>query len=363
MTSIKIFNFQLHEQFVDFRLNIEHEMIVFYNSNIEIHEVFKNQLNFQTLYIKFRTLKQENEILKQKNARLRVRRNEYRQKFHQLKKMIDNLRLQFNKRENVYDSNAKHAKQIRKSNILRFDFHSFNRSNNSFFFVIFTFFAFERFLLFYVFASHFVNIKYFDIDDFYDDKEKWKQWKENLLTKIWICFLQFSIEQHKINYARRYTKETAYDIIKTRTNIDNENFYSTIDELLKNLNVNFDQNKNIKQRKVYVKIFDDNFRMIEIEQFEIFITRYIVVVADFQIIDEILIYQLKLKLSFVLRNFIDHLTETHKYHEFVNDFRYIAQHVEELKIERNENKNKSYSNLYSLTKKEKKTFRCKESLL
>ena len=77
--------------------------------------------------------------------------------------------------------------------------------------------------------------------------------------------MQFFIELHKINYVRRYTKEIAYYIIKTRTNINSENFYSTIDELLKNLNVNFDQDKNIKQRKIYVKIFDDNFRIIEIE--------------------------------------------------------------------------------------------------
>ena len=69
-------------------MNIEHEIIVFYDSNIEIHEIFKNQLNFQTLYIKFRILKQENEILKQKNTRFRIRRNEYRQKSHQLKKKI-----------------------------------------------------------------------------------------------------------------------------------------------------------------------------------------------------------------------------------------------------------------------------------
>ena len=185
--------------------------------------------------------------------------------------------------------------------------------------------------------------------------------KKKLLTKIWICSLQFFIEQHKINYVRRYTKEIAYDIIKTRTRIDNENFYSTIDELLKNLNVNFDQNKNIKQRKVYVKIFDDNFRIIEIEKFEIFITRYIVVVVNFQIIDEILIYQLKTKLFSTLRHNIWYLVEIHEYQKFVENFRYTIIDFEKLRLKRN--KHKFYWNFYSLTRKEKKTTRWHRKLL
>ena len=232
MTSVNIFNFQLHEYLIDFQLNFDQK--VTYDSNIEIHEVFKNQLSFQALYIKFRILKQKNQTLKQKNARFRIRRNEYRQKFHQLKREIDSFRLQLNKRENVYDSNAKHAKQIRKSNILRFDFHFFNRTTIfTSFFVTFVFSISERFLLFYAdTTSHTYHIKYSNIDDFYDDKKKWKQWRKNLLTKIWTCFLQFFIEQHKINYACRHTKTIAYDIIKIRARIDNEHFYSTIDELL-----------------------------------------------------------------------------------------------------------------------------------
>ena len=266
------------------------------------------------------------------------------------KKKIIVLRTQLDQhieRQNAYDSNAK---QFRKFDLLHVDFHFFKRSISIFFFVSFIFFNIERFVISTTFM-HDYHIKYSDIDDFHDDKEKWKQWKKNLLTKIWICFLQFSIEQHKINYVRRHTKKTAYDIIKTRTNIDNETFYSIIDELLKNLNVNFDQDKNIKQRKVYVKVFDDNFRMIEIEKFEIFIIRYIVVVVDFQIIDEILIHQLKMKLFSTLRYNIWHLIEIHEYQKFVEDFRYAIIDFEKFRIRRSE---KSYSNFYSLTRKKKK---------
>ena len=86
ITSIKIFNFQLHEQFVDFRLNIEYEMIVFYDSNNEIHEFFKNQLSFQVFHIKFMTSKRKNIVQKQKIVRFRICRNDYCQKFYQLKK-------------------------------------------------------------------------------------------------------------------------------------------------------------------------------------------------------------------------------------------------------------------------------------
>ena len=92
--------------------------------------------------------------------------------------------------------------------------------------------------------------------------------------------------------------------------------------------------------------------MIEIEKFEIFITRYIVVVADFQIIDEILIHQLKTKLFSTLRHNIWHLFEVHEYQKFVENFRYATIDFEELRLKRSEHK--SYSNSYSLTRKKKK---------
>lgn len=46
------------------------------------------------------------------------------------------------------------------------------------------------------------------------------------------------------------------------------------------------------------------------------------------------------------------MIKIHKYYEFVHDFKYIVKHVKELKIERNENKNKFYLNVYLLTKKQ-----------
>ena len=167
--------------------------------------------------------------------------------------------------------------------------------------------------------------------------------------------MQFFIEQYKINYVRNHTKKIAYNIIKNRIRIDFNNFYIIVDELLKNLNKNFDNNENAKQNKIYNKFFDFEFRMIENEIFEIFIVRYIVVFVNLQYIDYILIHQLKLKLLFILNNFIKHLTNIHKYHEFVKNFKYVAQHVEKLKTKRieNKNKNKLYFNFYSLIKKEK----------
>lgn len=113
--------------------------------------------------------------------------------------------------------------------------------------------------------------------------------------------MQFSTKQHKINYVRNYTKNIVYDIIKIWIRIDNDNFYLIIDEFLKNLNDNFDENDHMKQNKIYFKILDDKFRIIEIEKFEKFIIRNIVVIVDFKIIDEILIYQLKQKLFSILR--------------------------------------------------------------
>ena len=297
MTSIKIFSSQLHEQIIDFRLNFEHRAAQ-YDSNIETYETLKNQLSSQAFHIRIMTLKRENDVQKQKIARLRTRRNDYRQKSHQLKRKMIALRTHFEviqialrKQQHndsiAYDSNAK--EQSRKSNILRFDSHFFNRTmNSSSFFVIFVSSISERSLLFYVDTSHAFHIKYLNINDFYDDREKWEQWKKNLLTKIWTCSLQFFIEQHKINYARRSTKTIAYDIIKIRTRIDFSNSYITFDELLKNLNESFDDNENIKRDKVHNKLFDFEFRMIEDKTFEIFIVRYIVAIAELQYANHIL---------------------------------------------------------------------------
>ena len=80
MTFIKIFNFQLHEQMIEFRLNFKHQ--IQYDFDIEIHKFFKNQLSFQIFHIKFMTLKRENDVQKQKIVRFKIRRNDYRQKFY-----------------------------------------------------------------------------------------------------------------------------------------------------------------------------------------------------------------------------------------------------------------------------------------
>ena len=353
MTSIRTPSPQLHEQLVGLRLNTEHEVAASYDSDNETLEAPKDRPSSQALYTKFRALERENETLKQEIARLRARRNDYRQESHQLKGEVDSLRLQLNKREDVYDSDAEHAEQARKPGILRFDPHSFNRTTTSTPpFVTPVPPTPERPLLPYAdTASHAYHIKYPDIDDFYGDREKWEQWREDLLTKIWTCPLQFPTEQHKINYARRHTKGTAYDIIKTRARIDSESPYSTIDELLKDLHVSFGQAEDIKQRKAYAKVFDDNFRMAETEKFETFITRYTAAVAGLQIIDEVLIHQLKMKLSPTLRHNIWHLAGVHEYQKFVEGLRYAAIGLEELRLRRSEHK--SYSGPYPLTRKEK----------
>ena len=174
MTLIKISNFQLHEQMIEFRLNFEHRTI-HYDSNIEFLETFKNRSSFQVLYIKFLIFERENESLKQKIIRFRVRRNDYRQKSHQLKKKMNKFRLQLIKyqEENIFDSDAK-KQQFKKFDLLHVDFHFFKRSISIFFFVSFIFFNIERFVISTT-SIHDYYIKYFDIDDFHDDKKKWKQ--------------------------------------------------------------------------------------------------------------------------------------------------------------------------------------------
>ena len=134
-----------------------------------------------------------------------------------------------------------------------------------------------------------------------------------------------------------------------------------MNELLKILNNNFDEKIIKKQSKIYVKLFDNNFHIIEIEKFETFIIHYNVVITKFRLIDEILIYQLKQKLLFFLRYFIVYFAKVHKYREFVQNFKDIIQHVKKLKTKRNENKSKLYSNFHSLTRKKKKQFNNIES--
>ena len=82
--------------------------------------------------------------------------------------------------------------------------------------------------------------------------------------------MQFSIEQHEINYVRNYTKSVVYDIIKIRIRIDNENFYSILYKFLKIFYKSFDKSDRIQKSKTHIKLFDSKFRIKKIRIFRIF---------------------------------------------------------------------------------------------
>ncbi len=86
------------------------------------------------------------------------------------------------------------------------------------------------------------NNKYPDVKDFHgndDDRHTWDSWKIHLKSKFMMSWELFDSEISKIVYIRDHCKETAYDIIKGRADLDVPGHYDTADEMILDLEQNF----------------------------------------------------------------------------------------------------------------------------
>ena len=67
------------------------------------------------------------------------------------------------------------------------------------------------------------------------NREIWDFWKIYLKSKFIISWELFKTKIIKILYIRDYYKETIYNIIKARANLDNLDYYIIVDEIITNL--------------------------------------------------------------------------------------------------------------------------------
>ena len=86
------------------------------------------------------------------------------------------------------------------------------------------------------------NNKYPDVSNFHGnekDQEEWDSWKNHLKSKFMMSWELFETEVSKILYIRDHCKDTAYDIIKSRADLDSADPYLTASEMINDLEQNF----------------------------------------------------------------------------------------------------------------------------
>ncbi len=86
------------------------------------------------------------------------------------------------------------------------------------------------------------NNKYPDVKDFHgkdDDRNMWDSWKMHLKSKFMMSWELFDTEISKIVYIRDHCKDTAYDIVKGRADLDIPGHYDTAEEMVQDLEQNF----------------------------------------------------------------------------------------------------------------------------
>ena len=86
------------------------------------------------------------------------------------------------------------------------------------------------------------NNKYPDVKDFMgnnEDRDTWDSWKMHLKSKFMMSWELFETEVSKILYIRDHCKETAYNIIKAKADLDARDHYTTADEVIADLEAQF----------------------------------------------------------------------------------------------------------------------------
>lgn len=149
------------------------------------------------------------------------------------------------------------------------------------------------------------NKRYPDVPDFYgskDDRHKWDGWRMHLYSKFRQSAGEFPNELDKIDYVRDHCKDTAFDVIKTRSDMSHYNPYSTADEMIVELDAMFGTYD--KVAKSDAELHDPNFGMgvkEKKETFEAFYARFSAAIAPLDYSDTLKISNLKRLINTRLR--------------------------------------------------------------
>ena len=208
----------------------------------------KNKFTFQKNVIKLRDLRNEHRdnVIKFKNQITNLRLKNDR-----LKKKVQKFmhKTQHEKRNYINDSNEKNQRR-RRENITRDNVMSLfemnctqilfwnnlydNRFNNDYFI--------DNFDASFTIRQIYDTRKHEKLSIFYDDHEKWKNWKNHLLSQVQIFSQNFFNEQIKINYTRNKIRKIAQNIIWFKVSIDNTHSYFYLKKLIQDLKNIYDEN-------------------------------------------------------------------------------------------------------------------------
>ena len=92
-----------------------------------------------------------------------------------------------------------------------------------------------------VIEQSFYNSRYKNVSTFREESEKWKDWRLSLFFKFENSWENFLIERFKIIYARDNCQDAIFNVIVNQADLDEFNTYETINKLLQNLKINFDE--------------------------------------------------------------------------------------------------------------------------
>ena len=157
---------------------------------------------------------------------------------------------------------------------------------------------------------------------------EWNWWKQNLLTKIWICEHDFFFERHKMNYVRDKCKNIIYKIIKHKIVIDNDDSYRILSKFIIDLNKifeKFDENsKTINEfynKNVFMKIIIKNKNEI----FDEFLIKFSTTVMNLRFDDEMKILYFRRIMINKLNYNTKHLIQCKNYRFFCNEVREMSK--------------------------------------
>ena len=137
------------------------------------------------------------------------------------------------------------------------------------------------------------NTKYPNIDNFNGDTDvdNYDSWRLHVEAKLRQSAIMFNSEQDKIDYVRAYCKGSAFNVIKDRASLNAVKPYSTIEEMLKDLDNLYVVHD--KVARADVKLHSAEFAQGQSESFEKFFSRFTTTISVLNYTDEQKISALK----------------------------------------------------------------------
>ena len=237
----------------------------------EVSKYLQKQL--QQLENNLTTTKVKHEVVKTNIVKLRDHRDELKS---QIQWYLENYSRIETKLKQLRDDQSKRSTRSRrqssiynseKNNILKDETRSSHERMNA---------IYEHMII-----ETIHNDRWSNSQSFIDETSQWESWKLNLLFKIKHNWRFFSNESFRIDLARTYCKSEIWNVIRTRVNFENLNHYKKLDELLVDLELNFEKKNRVQINLNIVNDVDFKMKVIDKnESFDQFLIRFNITIAS-----------------------------------------------------------------------------------